>query len=767
VAARFSFLPRGLVVMLALHALPAPASAQSADGPATNADGRIDADGGIDANAAGEAAEAGQGAIDGPPSRPPDAAPPPDRRVVFRGRVLAKGTRAPLPEASLSVDGVAAGETGADGAFELRIAPGTHDLQIETNGYMPLGVRIDAAQVTGDQIFRLAPRDTGQRFETTVKAVRAEVPQVNLAAEEARTTPGTAGDPFRVVGSLPGVTQIAWPAAIYVVRGANPGNTGFFLDGIRVPALFHLALGPSAIHPFLIDGLDFFPGGYPANYGGYVSGIVAARTAAPPKDRRRFSADVTVYDAGGIATAPFSSGRGTVAAAARYSYTGALFSLLQSDAILRYGDYQLRVDHALGSGRATLFAFGSLDEMGWVDLNMPEGEKDYAALQFHRLDGRWQGPAAGGRLVAGVTFGVDWSQSRLFDRQIDVRALSAAPRLHFARDLGRAVGLEVGADGLAQDFDTQVPDFQMRQSDLGRPRKALSVGGYLTVQIRAGQRLVIAPGVRTDLFAEEGVKVVVPQPRLNVLVRLTDRLSLKLAGGRFAQMPSLPVSVPGFESFGLQSLGVQTGVGGSAGVEVGLPAALTLGLTGYRHHLRLTDIRNIDIVETDPSAPNYLVAREGRSTGLELMLRRADRGRLYGWLAYTLSWSTRADDNGVFGRSDWDQRHVANLVVGYRLGGGYTLGARIHVHTGRRAPIIGSFTGDYRQLPTYHQLDVRFARRFVFDRFILDAYVDVGNTTLRRDVVQLREPNPFEQPRVIVEDSFRIFLPTIGLHAEL
>jgi len=53
------------------------------------------------------------------------------------------------------------------------------------------------------------------------------------------------------------VSAVTWPAAVYAVRGANPGNTGFFLDDVRIPALFHLALGPSVLHPYFFGGMDF------------------------------------------------------------------------------------------------------------------------------------------------------------------------------------------------------------------------------------------------------------------------------------------------------------------------------------------------------------------------------------------------------------------------------------------------------------------------------------------------------------------------------
>src|SRR6185312_14822950 len=236
-------------------------------------------------------------------------------------------------------------QTDADGRFRLALPPGPHRLSIRIGGKEVAHSDVTATANTPAQelIFRVPLLEGDTRYATTVRAVRPEIQQVAVAAGEARQAPGTGGDPMRIIGLLPGVQQIAWPLSLYVVRGANPGNTGFFLDGVRIPELFHLALPRSVIHPYLIEDVDFYPGGGPANYGPYVSGIMTARTAAPPADRVHASADVTVYDAGGIMTSPWDGGRGTVAVAARYSYTGALFSALSVDTRLRYGDYQLRV----------------------------------------------------------------------------------------------------------------------------------------------------------------------------------------------------------------------------------------------------------------------------------------------------------------------------------------------------------------------------------------------------------------------------------------
>jgi hypothetical protein len=751
---------RLVVAPLAVVCALAARGAAAADAPdaGADADASNGGAGGPDVDAAG----AGR---DG--AAPRDGSPEAAAGAALRVCVVERGTRRPLPGTTVFLDSAAVGETDASGCFTGVASAGTHRLQLEVPAHEALDRRVDLEGKTGELLYRLSPLDDGERYETVVRAAHPEMQQIALSGEEARRTPGAGNDPVRALASLPGVAQIAWPAALFVVRGANPGNTGYFLDGLRVPALFHLALGPAVIHPYLIAGLDFFPGSYPPSYGGFASGIVAARTVAAPLDRVHASADVTLYDAAGIVTAPFDGGRGGVVAAARYSYAGPLLAALSETSVISYGDYQLRVDHPLAGGQATLFAFGSLDQLGWTyALGLPT---EYASLQFHRVDLRWRRELGGGSLAVAAAAGADWSGSTLFERSINVRALSATPRIRYERALGAAADLTLGGDAELQRFATQVPAFQRRQSDLGRSRDAASAGLYGALALRLGPRLVLAPGLRLERFAEEGVHDLAVEPRIDASVRLSPALVLRGSAGRMAQMPSLPVSVPGFESFGLADLGLQTSTGGALALEASLPRHVTASLTGYYQALRLTDVRNIDINPTaiDPTAPDYLVSRRGRAYGAELLVRRAGEGRLYGWLAYTLSFSLREDDDGVLGRSDWDERHILNLVAGWRFGHGWSAGARFHFNSGRLAPIFGS-GGEYRELPAFYQLDLRADRRFVFDRFTLDFYVDLGNATLTREVVQLDSiVDPATGRLIVQEESFQLVLPTIGVHAEI
>jgi hypothetical protein len=65
------------------------------------------------------------------------------------------------------------------------------------------------------------------------------------------------------------------------------------------------------------------------------------------------------------------------------------------------------------------------------------------------------------------------------------------------------------------------------------------------------------------------------------------------------------------------------------------------------------------------------------------------------------------------------------------------------------------------RLPPFFQLDLRVDRRFVYDRWVLDAYLELVNATLSRQVVELQQT-----PQGRRDQGFRIVLPSLGVRAE-
>jgi hypothetical protein len=737
--------------------------------------GELTEAGGADADIhAGAGVEAGVSAA----AQPLASAP------TLSGRILARGTREPLAGAQVRVilgnGATHDAESDERGDFALTARSGPCEVRVHYPGFEPFSTKLDLGERgASGLVLRLQPRLSGDRYETVVTAAPERAPAVPVAREELTRAPGAFGDPFRVVESLPGVVQALWPLPMYAIRGANPGNTGFFIDGVRAPALFHFALGPSVIHPYFISEMEFFPGGYPVEYGRYVSGIVAARTATPATDRLHVSADVRLFDAGGIVATPFDQGRGTVAVAGRYSYTGVLLSAFSNDYSLDYWDYQLRIEHRLGPGRLTLFAFGSGDSLQqkhpdplqW-STNIKPG---LAQLMFHRLQLRWDGGVLGGHLLASALVGYDdstVSNTQMFSLPIGSRMLMAAPRLGLGWRLGRWVDLEVGGDAEAQRFRPRsvlaflgggLGNYYL--TDIFRDRSALSAGGYAGLTIKVGDRLRVTPGLRYDGYFEENTRAGAVSPRLSLRYRVAPEIWLKGHVGQFSQMPSLPVGVPGFDGFGLRSWGLQQSRQGSLGVEAGLGerdgADLSLDTTVFYQRLYVTDVRSS--ISLDPQSRDFLEPRQGESYGVEIMLRRPMRHRLYGWLSYTLSRSLRVVD-GVIAPSDWDQRHVLNLVAGYRLPRGYAASARFHYNSGRPYPVYDPGFGwvDYQRLPAFVQLDLRGDKRFVFDSYVMDIYLELVNSTMSQEVFDEKR----QKNGIVVQQGYRLILPSAGVHIE-
>ena len=93
------------------------------------------------------------------------------------------------------------------------------------------------------------PKEDPKPDEIRVQGHRREVGGTTMRREEAREIPGAFGDPARFVEAMPGVVPTTSGLQAFYIRGAPPETTGYFIDGVPVPVLYHIGFGPSVIHP--------------------------------------------------------------------------------------------------------------------------------------------------------------------------------------------------------------------------------------------------------------------------------------------------------------------------------------------------------------------------------------------------------------------------------------------------------------------------------------------------------------------------------------
>ena len=102
-------------------------------------------------------------------------------------------------------------------------------------------------------------------------------------------------------------------------------------------------------------------------------------------------------------------------------------------------------------------------------------------------------------------------------------------------------------------------------------------------------------------------------------------------------------------------------------------------------------------------------------------------------------------------------------MVGYRWPRNYSTSVRFHYNSGRPYPLYGNKDGveSYINLPAFPQLDVRCDKRFIFDKFVMEAYVELVNATLSREVFDVKRQNG-----LTYESYYRLVLPSAGVHIE-
>jgi hypothetical protein len=126
----------------------------------------------------------------------------------LRGRVLERGSIDANPIAGAKITTSTGIEVNADekGRFELALPAGKIELVIGDDLHEPLRVTEDLPAGQGLSVeYRLTPKSARTRYESTVRGeARHEGERFTLRDEELRQAPGTLGDPFRVIGLLPG-----------------------------------------------------------------------------------------------------------------------------------------------------------------------------------------------------------------------------------------------------------------------------------------------------------------------------------------------------------------------------------------------------------------------------------------------------------------------------------------------------------------------------------------------------------------------------------
>jgi TonB family protein len=700
--------------------------------------------------------------------------PPPAAVGTIRGEVAEAGTRRPIAGADVADDTSGQVSTDAQGRFQLAAPEGERTLSISAPGFEKREVKVTVAGGLAVDARRI------WLHRTAVGDLQATVPgekphdaptRRTLTHDELVNVPGSLNDPIRAVQNLPGLARSPFLGGQLLVRGSPPQDTGTYLDGHRVPQLYHFLGGPSVINEQLLDRIDFYPGGYGAYYGRNLTGAIDVGTRKGDAQGVHGQASLDLIEAVGFGEGPIDA-HTQVAVAARRSHIDVFLPLFipndpnrgVTSVVPIYWDYQARADHRFeGGDELSLLFFGSSDKLTIVEKG---GRRTLplsldTSLGFHRAVVSWKHELSE-TLSLSVSPALGWTKQSFSSEGAgpgpfaqpqtgDITVLTGEFRSDLrwkARDfLELRAGTDIEFDRAAYSFDIQ-SSIQLRnlgipvtqENKFSRVQPVQLWGEYAEAQLTFG-RLQLEPGLRLDQFHWRQHARWSLDPRLWARYALTEATSLKAYLGLYHQPPTGPQID---RDVGNPDLGLEWAAQAGAGVEQRFSDVWSASAEVFYNRRGSLIVRVDPVLLPDQTVfnPRFLNNGIGHSYGLEILVRREITAKLYGWLAYTLSKSVILQNPGDPWRAfQYDQTHILTLVAGYRPSPGWELSSRYRLVSGNpTAPVdyatfdadAGTYVatrgtfGDAR-LPLFSQLDARAQHTWTWDYWQLALYLDVQN----------------------------------------
>lgn len=645
---------------------------------------------------------------------PPPAVEPSGAVTV---RVVdAAGTTA-LESATVSIDGVESrARATSDGSARFEgLSAGRHVVIAEAPGYLRrrtvIQARAGASEtVTVALLEADAPPPLDELLVTASRYDIANEIQPSAAfftQDEIENLSDLGDDPLRVTPRLPGIAAGDFSAAPYV-RGGDRNEMAIFFDGMELVEPFHFrdyqALF-STIDQRVVSGMQIHSGGFPAAYGGALSGL-AIVDARKPTEPLRHEMGVSLFFTSLLSSGTFADGQGEWVASAR---RGNIEEWLNDDlGEPGFRDTYAHVARTFGKHTIALNGMSYDDDILLVAADSQNArERAYsesgATQLWLRIDSDWTDDLSSTTVVSSTRFSND--RSGLVDKpeQIvgdvsDRRRLTALGlrqdwRFDVSERQQMTWGFETRELDAEYDYTSRVELLDLfamldEQPALREARHRLTPGGhsfsaYFSDRLRFTDRLVVDLGVRWDkqtyLPPEADEQI---SGRSSLLYQLASRTDLRLSYGRFFQPEDLiELQV---EDGVVDLSSAQDASHAIASVEHRFDNDVTLRAELFQKITRMARPRYENLFDPFAVLPELrpgrarIAPQRSESNGFEIFA--TGEKPVTWWAAYTLSEADDIIDGQRVPRS-WDQRHA--------LGGGltwnvrqWTMAASATYHTG-------------------------------------------------------------------------------------
>ncbi|WP_425420581.1 TonB-dependent receptor [Phaeodactylibacter xiamenensis] len=292
--------------------------------------------------------------------------------------------------------------TNSKGYFNFLLpARDTLVLQVQYVGYETASLGLEA---TKDTVLNIGLRAgvSLQTVEVTSHSTRnqLELGMATLSPSEIERIPTLFGeaDVLRALQILPGISGGKEGTSLLYVRGGTPDQNIILLDDIPIYFPAHLGGFLSVFEPRSIQQLKVYKGGFPARYGGRVSGVVDIQMKDGNHKEVKKEIGLGLLSSRLFIEGPLKKEKTSFHFSARRSFLDLLYSSAQliinsQDERVSYGilDANLKIKHKLDNNNQLYFSYyGGGDN---IRLKFRGSNPQYTSRETTRI--RWGNQLAG------------------------------------------------------------------------------------------------------------------------------------------------------------------------------------------------------------------------------------------------------------------------------------------------------------------------------------------------------------------------------------
>ncbi len=609
-----------------------------------------------------------------------------------------------------------------------------------------------------------------------------------IGVNEIQRNPGGNRDISKVIQSFPGVSYTVSFRNDIVIRGGAPNENRFYLDGVEVPNINHFATQGSSGGPVgminvdFIKEVEFYSGAFPANRGNTLSSVFNFTQKDGRDDHLGFTATVGSSDIGLTLEGPITK-KSTFLLSARRSYLQFLFKTLGLPFLPTYNDFQFKNRIKLNTkNEITFIGLAAIDnfalnlsadstpEQKYILGYLPSNEQwSYTGgiVYKHFSSKNYQTIVASRNHLNNTStkyFNNDELQSLILNyasEEIENKLRLENTYNHKGFKINYGLGYEFVQyknktfNQISTPSGVQLIDFN---SDLSLSKFSLFAQATRSF---IGERFIVSVGGRTD-FNDYSNEMNNPlkqiSPRASFTYNVNEKLSINFNSGIYYQLPAY--TVLGYRDSLNILINKQNAIKHIScrhvviGTEYNTKTNTRIAVEGffklYAHYPFLTNdsisLANLGgdfgVIGNEPASSSS----KGRTYGIEFLIQQKYFKGFYGLGSVTLFRSFFSDKKQDLIPSTWDNQVVVAITGGKKIGKTWEIGVKWRYSGGTPYTpydisqsslvsvwdITGKGLLDYSQLnasriKSFHQLDFRVDKKFLFKKINLNTYFDIQN----------------------------------------